>query len=50
MVSTIGDMAQLVERPTPDRKAGSSSLSVLTIFIFQLLKRYLINSDELEEN
>ena len=32
-IVTFGAMAQLVARPTPDRKVGSSSLSGLIIFL-----------------
>ena len=32
LVDAIGAMAQLVARPPPERKVGSSSLSGLTIF------------------
>ena len=36
-VCTIGALAQLVARPTPDRKVGSSSLSGLIIFCSSIL-------------
>ena len=32
--SILGAMAQLVARSTPDRAVGSSSLSGLTLFLF----------------